>query len=79
MVIEESILINADLGKVWETFTNLTYWEDWNTVMKNVCSDKKCITPGSELRCSFHPFFFPVKAEIKVEEVIPDSSFLKRS
>lgn len=71
MVIEESIIINADLGKVWETFTDLTCWKDWNTVMRNVCSDKKCITPGSELRCNFRPFFFPVKIEIKVEEVIP--------
>jgi len=71
MVIEESIIINADLGKVWETFTDLTCWKDWNTVMRSVCSDKKCITPGSELRCNFRPFFFPVKAEIKVEEVIP--------
>jgi hypothetical protein len=71
MVIEESTFINADLNKVWKTFTDLTCWKDWNTVMRNVSSDEKCIATGSELRCNFRPFFFPVKAEIKVEEVIP--------
>ena len=71
MVIEESLLINAKIGKVWETFTDLTCWKDWNTVMRNFCSGEKCLSHGSEISCSFRPFLLPVKAMIRVEEVKP--------
>lgn len=71
MIIEESILINANMDKVWETFTDLSCWKDWNTVMDDVCSNEKCLFTGSELSCCFRPFLFPIKANIKVEEVIP--------
>ncbi|MGQ9569470.1 MAG: hypothetical protein ACUVUQ_01245 [Thermodesulfovibrionales bacterium] len=71
MVIEESILIHAEIDKVWDTFTNLTCWKDWNTVMRNVCSYYDSLSHGCEISCSFHPFFFPVKARIQIEEVIP--------
>jgi hypothetical protein len=71
MVIEESILIHASMDKVWDTFTNLTCWKDWNTVMRNVNSGEGCLSHGSEILCSFHPFFLPIKAKIQVEEVIP--------
>ena len=71
MVIEESILIHAKMDKVWDTFTNLTCWKDWNTVMRNVNSGEDCLSHGSEISCSFHPFFLPIKAKIRIEEVIP--------
>jgi hypothetical protein len=71
MVIEESILIHAKMDKVWDTFTNLTCWKDWNTVMRNVNSGGDCLSHGSEILCSFHPFFLSIKAKIQVEEVIP--------
>lgn len=74
MIIEESILINADLKKVWETFTNLTCWKDWNSVIRNVKSQNKCIEAGCKLSCSFRPFFFPIKATIEIKEVKPAKS-----
>ena len=76
MVIEESILIHAKMDKVWDTFTNLTCWKDWNTVMRNVNSGEDCLSHGSEISCSFHPFFLPIKAKIRVEEVIPHKSIV---
>ncbi|OHE57601.1 MAG: hypothetical protein A2Z47_03860 [Thermodesulfovibrio sp. RBG_19FT_COMBO_42_12] len=71
MIIEETILINAEMDKVWETFTDLTCWEDWNTVMRNVCSVEKYLSIGGNILCSFRPFLLPIKAAIRVEEVIP--------
>jgi hypothetical protein len=71
IVIEESVLINAKIDKVWETFTDITCWKDWNTVMRNVCSGEKSLSQGDEISCYFQPFLLPVKAMIRVEEVKP--------
>ncbi len=71
MIIEESIVIHAPMDKVWETFTNLTCWREWNTVMENICTGEKCLSRGGEISCSFRPVIFPVKATIKIEEVNP--------
>lgn len=72
MVIEESIIINADIRKVWETFTDLTCWADWNTVLGNVsCGEGTCISEGGSFSCSIKPFVIPVFFEPKIEEVIP--------
>ena len=76
MVIEESILIHAKMDKVWDTFTNLTCWKDWNTVMRNVTSGEDCLSHGGEISCFFHPFFLPIKAKIQIEEVIPHKSIV---
>jgi len=71
MVIEESIFIHAKMDKVWETFTNLTCWKEWNTVMEDVCTKEKCLSCGSEISCCFRPLVFLVKATIRIEEVKP--------
>jgi len=71
MLIEESIIIHAPIDKVWETFTNLTCWRKWNTVMENVCAGEKRLSRGGEISCSFRSVIFPVKATIKIEEVNP--------
>jgi hypothetical protein len=69
MVIQESVLIHAKMDKVWETFTDLTSWKDWNTVMRDICSVEKCLSHGGKILCSFRPFLLPIKATIRVEEV----------
>ncbi len=74
MIVEESILINADLKKVWDTFTNLTCWKDWNSVIMDVESDVKCIESGCRLSCNFRPFLFPINATIEIQGVIPQKS-----
>ena len=71
MVIEESIFIHAKMDKVWETFTNLTCWKEWNTVMEDVCTREKCLSCGGEISCCFRPLVFLVKATIRIEEVKP--------
>ncbi len=71
IVIEESIIILANIDTVWDTFTRLTCWKEWNTVMMDVCSNGKYLSYGSEISCCFRPFLFPVTANIRVEEVVP--------
>jgi len=71
MIIKESIFINAPMQKVWETFTDLTCWMDWNTVISNIRSEEKCLMHGKAIKCCFRPFLFPIKVQIKIEEMVP--------
>ena len=72
MVIEEHILVNAGVEKVWRVFSDLTCWNNWNSVIRDVSCDEQCIETGKILRCHFRPFVFPIRVEIKVEQVIPN-------
>lgn len=74
MVVEESILINAGLEKVWNTFTDLTCWREWNTVIRDVSSDDACISSGCRLFCNFKPFHFPINVRIEIKDVKPGKS-----
>ncbi len=72
MVIEESIIVHASPQKVWETFTDLTCWKNWNTVLRNVSPDKtEILTKGGKVRFCIYPFSFPVYFEPLIEEVVP--------
>lgn len=72
MIIEESIFINAPVDKVWQTFTDLTCWLQWNSVLKNVTTEQAFIKKGKTFTCSIRPFLFPVYFEPFIEEVIPN-------
>lgn len=74
MIVEETILINADLDKVWDTFTDLTCWQSWNSVIRDVDSDSKCLAAGCLFSCNFRPFFFPINVRIEIKEVKPKKS-----
>jgi hypothetical protein len=71
MIIEKGIAIDAPIEKVWNTFTDLTCWMRWNTVIRNVRSDERRLSNGKDVKCSLRPFVFPIKVSLKVEEVIP--------
>ncbi len=71
MVIEESIVILSPLDKVWNTFTDLACWPQWNTVLEDVSSDSQNIEEGSRVRFCIRPFVIPVSVEPVIEEVIP--------
>jgi len=72
MLIEESIFIHAPSRKVWETFTDITCWKNWNTVLRNVSPDKtEVLTKGGKVRFCIYPFSFPVYFEPLIEEVLP--------
>lgn len=71
MLIKETIKIQATMEKVWNTFTDLTRWNEWNTVMSDVVCDDKCLLNGKDITCCFRPFLFPVRVNIKIHEVVP--------
>jgi hypothetical protein len=71
MIIKESLLINATMKRVWDTFTDLTCWMDWNTVIQDVSYEERCLTNGKALKCCFRPFLFPIRVKIKIEEIRP--------
>jgi hypothetical protein len=71
MVIEESVLINADLRAIWKTFTDLTCWADWNTVATGVASGSGRFEEGEKFTFCLRPFSVPIVIEPKIEEVVP--------
>ncbi len=64
-------MIYAPLERVWETFTDLACYREWNTVMENLAADYAQMREGMKFRCSLRPFAFPVSIEPFVEELIP--------
>ena len=71
MIIEEAIAIHAPIEKVWNTFTDLTCWMQWNTVIRNVRSDERSLSNGKEVKCSLYPFLFPITVNLRIKELIP--------
>jgi hypothetical protein len=71
MIIKASVHIKASLKEVWETFTDLTCWQDWSTVMTKVSSDTDRLTEGRSFKFCIRPFYIPVHLEPVVEEVVP--------
>ena len=71
MLIEESVLINADLKDIWNTFTDLTCWADWNTVACNAASLTGRIEEGERFTFCLRPFDLLIVINPKVEEVLP--------
>ncbi len=79
MVIEEHIIIHAPLRKVWETFTDMSCWNDWNKVFTIVSTGgTKIMTAGSTFRFCWSPFNFPFSIASVIEEVIPQEKVVWR-
>ncbi len=73
MEIEESTIIHARIDRVWATFTNITCWNDWSRILKNVSPDKtEILAAGGKVKFCIYPFHFPVFFEPEIEEVIPN-------
>ena len=71
-MIEEHILIDADIKKIWKVFTDLTCWHNWNSVIRDADCNDQCLTHGTVITCRFRPFLFPINAQINVEKIIPE-------
>ncbi len=70
MVIEDSVLIDASIEGVWDTFTDLTCWKNWCTILEGLSSDHKQMTEGARFKCSIRPFDIPLDLEPVIEEVV---------
>jgi hypothetical protein len=71
MVIEETVLIDADLSKIWKTFTDLTCWADWNTAATDAASGSGRLEEGDTFMFCLRPFSVPITIKPKIEEVLP--------
>jgi uncharacterized protein YndB with AHSA1/START domain len=71
MVIKETITINSTLEKVWNTFTDLACWVNWNTVLRDVRTKGRSLTDGKSLRCTLRPFILPVEVKLQIAEIVP--------
>ncbi len=72
MVIEESILIGADVARVWETLTDLACWKDWNRGLTEVEGETGRLDAGEAFTFCIRPFLFPVRLQPVIEEVVPN-------
>lgn len=71
MIIEESIVIHAPLDKVWETFTDVSCWKNWTSVLENVPhSGNERLSAEKKFTWCIRPFVFPVYFEPVVDEVV---------
>jgi hypothetical protein len=71
MIIEETVLIKADINKIWKTFTELATWPDWNTVVRNAVTDSGRFLQGEQLTFSLKPFSVSITLNSTIEEVVP--------
>jgi hypothetical protein len=72
MVIEESIVIRADIEKIWTTLTDLTCWKDWNSGLKDARGETGQLSSGEKFTFCIRPFVFPVRLQPVIEEVVPE-------
>lgn len=70
--IIESVGIAAPLEKVWRTFTDLTCWADWNSVLTGVEGEKNaCIVEDGSFRCCIRPYGVPVFFKARITDFEP--------
>jgi hypothetical protein len=71
MVIEETVLINAGIERVWKTFTDLTCWSDWNRTARDIVSESGKMEQGRPFRFCLRPFVVPVRIDPVIDEIVP--------
>jgi hypothetical protein len=75
--VEESIVIDAGIDRVWETFTDITCWKDWSKTLEPLpVKDAGKIIEGARLKFCIRPFSLPVTFEPEVQEVLPNKRIL---
>jgi uncharacterized protein YndB with AHSA1/START domain len=78
MVIEESILISADINEVWGTLTDLACWKDWNSGLTVAAGETGRLVSGKKFTFCIRPFVFPVRLRTVIEEIIPNERLVWR-
>lgn len=72
MIIEESVEIRAPLGVVWEVFSRLENWEEWNSVCRG-CSlpGGGSMQAGACFAFTLRPYFVPIKISPRITRCEP--------
>jgi hypothetical protein len=73
MVIKEEIEINAPLGVVWQTFSQMEAWDDWNTACRGCCviSGDASLSAGTCFSFVIRPLVFPMKVQPRIVKCDP--------
>jgi uncharacterized protein YndB with AHSA1/START domain len=75
MMVEASIEIAAPVTRIWETFSDLSSWHQWNTVLRGVrYHHGSHLTVGTSFTCTIQPFGVPIAFEAVVTEAQPPRS-----
>jgi hypothetical protein len=70
MIIEESIAIQAPVEGIWNAFTDLIGWREWNSVLENVTRSKRpIISQGDVYTFCIRPFGVPICFDVAVKEL----------
>jgi len=79
ILIEAAVKINAPIEKVWRTFTDLTCWAGWCSVIYDVsCSITPAIEQGRSFDFSIRPFVIPLRVRPEISEVIENKKVVWR-
>jgi hypothetical protein len=72
MIIAASITIDAPMNTVWEVFTDITNWEEWNPVCRE-CRLEEGAAMGSGSCFSFelNPIIIPIRIRAVIEHFEP--------
>jgi len=72
MNVEVAIDITAPVERVWEAFTDLHSWRQWNSVLRDVSTTGAShLAEGAQFRCSIRVFALPTFFDVAVVEVVP--------
>jgi hypothetical protein len=72
VIIEESILIRADIDKVWGTLTEPACWKDWNSGLTTAAVETGRLVSGERFTFFIRPFALPVRVRTVIEEIVPN-------
>jgi hypothetical protein len=72
MIISEKILIDATLSRVWQVFTNLSAWGQWNSVCQDCCLlSGEALAAGTCFSFKLRPYYLPIKINLHVTRCDP--------
>jgi uncharacterized protein YndB with AHSA1/START domain len=75
--IKESVLIHAPREVVWQAFTDLTCWADWNSVLTRVRPGPEgALAASAGFCCALQPFGVAIPFAVRVELADPPARLL---
>jgi hypothetical protein len=72
MIIAEKVVIDAPLSRVWQVFTTLSAWEQWNSICQDCCLiSGEALAAGTCFTFRLRPYYLPIKIELHVTRCDP--------
>ncbi len=72
MIIAEKIVIDAPLNRVWQVFSNLSAWGQWNSVCQDCCLvSGEAMAAGTCFSFKLRPYYLPIKIDLHVTTCDP--------